>query len=74
MSKHRSPRKWNRGLCSVPPDNHEVVEDEGPWTCRSCDFIGDQGEATTHVIESQFVMKVAEAPSSHYFSPAGIGR
>jgi hypothetical protein len=60
MSKDRTPRRWRRGLCNVPPDNHEVVEDEGPWLCRSCDFIGNAAEAIAHVIANQFTVTPRE--------------
>jgi len=39
----------------VPHDNHEVIESDGPWECRSCDFLGDLSEAIAHIIERQFV-------------------
>jgi hypothetical protein len=47
--------KWRRMFCGTPRANHEVMPDDGPWYCRACDFIGDQAEATAHVIASQFV-------------------
>jgi hypothetical protein len=47
--------KWRRMFCDVPRGNHEVMPDDGPWYCRSCDFFGSQSEATAHVIASQFV-------------------
>ena len=55
MSKPHTARKWRRHLCGTPRDNHETYLDGGPWLCRGCDFIGDQSEATAHVIASQFV-------------------
>ena len=55
MRKDRTARKWRRTLCGVPRENHECKPYDGPWECRVCDFIGDQGEATAHVIASQFV-------------------
>jgi hypothetical protein len=53
--KARTPRKWRRTQCNVPHDNHEVIESDGPWECRSCSFLGDLSEAIAHIIERQFV-------------------
>ena len=58
--KDRTPRRWRRTLCAVPHENHEVHEDEGPWICRSCDFLGDAHEAIAHIIANQFVPEARE--------------
>jgi hypothetical protein len=55
--KFKGPRRLNRTRCGVPPDNHETYPDgEGVWQCLngSCPFIGDQWDATAHVVANQF--------------------